>query len=273
MHRAPAALGSIRPRVMGFRFDEVPRHWMGGQALATAMANGLNLVFPLGERFFIRSVRHYMDQVDEDLRKQVKGFFGQEGRHAHEHERFFEIMESQGYEIRRFLRIYEAIAYRGIERLFGPKMHLAVTVALEHYTAIMAENAFAHGLLDRADPSVRELLAWHAAEEIEHKAVAFDVLQEVAPGYGLRMAGMAMATVTLIGFWALATAMLLRQEKDLSAREIFRQLRELQEANPIGRRVFARGLREYARPDFHPWDTDNLALARDYLAQVQARVA
>ena len=130
MHRAPAALGSIRPRVMGFRFDEVPRHWMGGQALATAMANGLNLVFPLGERFFIRSVRHYMDQVDEDLRKQVKGFFGQEGRHAHEHERFFEIMESQGYEIRRFLRIYEAIAYRGIERLFGPKMHLAVTVAI-----------------------------------------------------------------------------------------------------------------------------------------------
>ena len=275
MTTAPAALGAIRPRSMGFEFDEVPRHWMAGLAVPTAMANALNLIFPLGERFFVRSVRHYLSALDGDpeLREQVKGFFGQEGRHAHEHERLFAVLEAQGFDIRPFLARYDAIAYKGLERLFGPKMRLSVTVALEHYTAILAENAFNYHLLDRAHPTVRALLAWHAAEEIEHKAVAFDVLKKVDPSYRLRVAGMALATAALIGFWAMGTAALLRQEPGLRPREVLRQLAALQRENPLGRRVFLRGLREYLRPGFHPWQTDNLGLAREYLASVGRAVA
>ena len=124
-----------------------------------------------------------------------------------------------------------------------------------------------HRLIDRAHPAMRELLGWHAAEEIEHKAVAFDVLQAVDDRYSLRVAGMAMATLALIGFWITGSTMLLRQEK-VGVREVFRQLRELRKVNPIGRTVFLRGIREYLRRDFHPWDHDNLTLARDYLAKV-----
>jgi predicted metal-dependent hydrolase len=115
---------------------------------------------------------------------------------------------------------------------------------------------------------MREMLMWHACEEIEHKAVAYDVLQQVDASYPLRVAGMVMATTTLLGFWFLGTAMLLRQEKGLGLREILRQLRVAMTVNPLGRRVFARGLREYLRPNFHPWQTDNLALARTHLERI-----
>ncbi len=211
---APAQAPVPRPRSPGVDLETpVPRHWFGGNVVATHVANGVNLLFPAGERFFVRSVNHYQDQVtDPLLRAQIKGFFAQEGRHAREHERVFRLLEEQGYEVARFLRLYERVAYGVIEELAPPALRLATTAACEHYTAILAENALAHRLLDLAHPSIRALLLWHASEEIEHRAVAFDVLQQVSPSYPLRVAGLAMATACLGGFWIAATLMLLRQE-------------------------------------------------------------
>ncbi len=273
--QAPRDLGEIRPRVMGFEFDDsIPRYWVADAVVPTHMGNALHLIFPMGERFFVRAVKHYADQIDDpELKAQIKGFYAQEGRHAHEHEKVFLWMERQGYDIRRFLAIYKKIAFLGIERLSPHKLRLATTAALEHYTAIMAENALEHGLLDRVHPGMRELLCWHACEEIEHKAVAFDVLQRVDASYPLRVAGMFMATTTLVGFWFLGAFMLLRQEQGLTLREILRQLRAAMHVNPLGRRVFLRGMREYLRRDFHPWQTDNLALARSYLARIERAAA
>lgn len=258
---------------MGFDLDDTPRHWVADAAVPTALGNTLHLIFPMGERFFVRAVKHFADQLeDPGLRAQVKGFYAQEGRHAHEHERVFALLERHGYDVKPFLRVYKKIAFETIERVSPPKLRLAVTVALEHYTAIMAEDALEHGLLDRAHASMRPLLAWHAAEEIEHKAVAFDVLKSVDDGYALRMAGMALATALLMGFWALGTTMLLRQEK-LGLREVWRQLRVARKANPIMSRVFIRGIREYLRRDFHPWDNDNLAVAMRTLAELDRSAA
>ena len=89
---------SITVRKPSFPFATVPRHWVAGSAFASAMANGLNLVFPLGERFFVRSVRAYMDRIADDpkLMADVRGFVGQEVRHGMEHERFFDVMRAQG---------------------------------------------------------------------------------------------------------------------------------------------------------------------------------
>ena len=63
---------------------------------------------------------------------------------------------------------------------------------------------------------MRELLLWHAAEEVEHRDVAFDLPLELNPSYPLWLAGLALATLCLGGFWALGTTMLLAQEKELS---------------------------------------------------------
>ena len=74
--------------------------------VATHIANGVNLLFPAGERFFVRSVKHYLDRIeDEHLKERVRGFFGQEGRHAKEHDVFNRILEEQGYDVDRFLAL------------------------------------------------------------------------------------------------------------------------------------------------------------------------
>lgn len=251
-----------RPPVMP---TEVPRHWFAGRALQTHIANGVNLLFPAGERFFVRSVRHYVDRIeDPELRAQVRGFIGQEAWHAQAHEAFFRLLEAQGYRLDGFLSIYQRLAFGFIERLATPKLRLAVTAAAEHYTALLADSALRDGIFALAHEGPRDLLLWHAAEEIEHKHVAYDVLRGVDDSYALRVAGLAVATALLAGFWAAATVMLLRQDGRSLA-----ELREDRLAFPrrdrVIRRVFSRGIRSYLRRDFHPRQDDNYDLARAYI--------
>jgi uncharacterized protein len=259
------------PRDPDLDLDAVPRHWMAGNPVATAISNGINLLFPHGERFFVRSVHHYLDRIeDPTLRAQVKAFFKQEGHHAAAHDRLNAVLRAQGFEIDRFVARYDAIG-RWIEARTPAKLNLAITAASEHFTAILAEGAFrggaggVGGMLELLDPTMQQLLAWHAAEEIEHKAVAFDVLATIDPSYALRMAGLAYATVLLGGFWLWGATMLLRQEK-LGWRGTWRELRRMRREDPVLRRVFGRGIRQYIRRDFHPHDNANDHLARDWFA-------
>src|SRR5688500_1810668 len=131
---------SIAVRAPRLGFESIPRHWFAGSAAATQVVNGVNLLFPAGERFFVRSVHRYLSRIEKageaELAARVRGFFGQEGRHAHAHERFFEVMREQGYEIDDFLAEYHRIAYGIIEKYSPAALSLAVTVALEHFTAI-----------------------------------------------------------------------------------------------------------------------------------------
>ena len=243
----------------------VPRHWLAGNAAATAISNGLNILFPAGERFFVRSVNRYLDQITDDvLRAQVKAFFKQEGKHASAHDDFNAILKAQGFRIDRFLARYTAMS-RWIEDRLPGKLNLAGTAAAEHFTAILADGAFSKGILDQLDPRMQKLLAWHAAEEIEHKAVAFDVLQHVDDSYALRIAGLAYATVMLGMFWAWATTMLLRQER-MGLRATLRELGKMRAQDPIIRRVFIRGIKQYLRRSFHPRDNANEHLAAQWFA-------
>src|SRR5512140_1325419 len=258
-----------KPRAPGLPLDtSIPRHWFAGNVWATQVVNGVNLLFPAGERFFVRAVNHYVKQIDDPvLVAQVRGFFGQEGRHAKEHERFFAVLEEQGYDVARFLRLYEAISYRFIERFSPPALRLAPTAACEHFTALLAEEVLRERVRDHAHPLVRRLLSWHASEEIEHRAVAFDVLRAVAPSYALRMAGLAMATVCLGGFWIAATTTLLAQEDGLTLKRVRRDAKNAR-ASMGSRSVFLRGILEYMRRDFHPSQADIDHLAVEYLASV-----
>jgi predicted metal-dependent hydrolase len=259
----------IKPRKMDFPFDAtIPRHYFFGSAFATHLVNGLNLIFPMGERFFIRSVRHYLDRIEDDpeLMAQVKGFIGQEVRHGLEHERFFRILEAQGYDVQTFLRLYQRIAYDFLEPAMPPKVCLSVTVALEHFTATLGERALSSGNLEQAHPLMRELLMWHAAEEIEHKAVAFDVLRKVDDSYLLRILGLLVASSTLVPFWLLATFMLARQERGVpwgrAAVDMVSGLR----GGVLGKGELGKAFLQYLRPGFHPDDIDNAELAERYFA-------
>ena len=257
----------IRVRKLGQRYDEVPKHWLAGSVVATHIANGLNLVFPAGERFFVRSVKHYFSQIrDPDLRARCRGFFGQESSHGREHERMFSILEEQGFELQAWLKWYERVAFEGLEPRFPPAMRLSVTVALEHFTATLAERGLSTDALDAAHPTVRKLLRWHAAEEIEHKSVAFDVLQEVDGRYWVRIAGLVLATAGLMYFWRSATRMLLAQEH-LPAQQVKAE-RKAARARGQNLDFLRRGILSYLRPGFHPDRHDNYHLARDYLRSI-----
>ncbi|MFO0612938.1 MAG: metal-dependent hydrolase [Polyangiaceae bacterium] len=255
-------------RKMGFDFTGLPRRWFGGRAIPTHVVNGLHLLFPAGERFFIRSVMHYMDRIADDpaLVQRVRAFAAQEGRHGTEHEASFETMEAQGLEIRKFLAWYDELAWQKLEPLFPPSFHLAVTVALEHFTASLAEVALNPGLLDAAHPIMRDLLQWHAAEEIEHKSVAFDVFEKVDGRYSVRIAGLLIATAALLGFWTVGTRALLKQERMTRA-----EVKAEREAGKhLGSHwsIIRRAFVEYLRPGFHPDDVPNDQLAVDYFVAI-----
>lgn len=266
---------AIPVRAMGFPFDpSIRRFWLYGNPFATHLSNGINLLFPAGERFFIRSVKHYLSELDDpELEARIKGFFGQEGRHGHEHERFNKILVEQGYDIDTFLTWYQELAFERLEQVAPPALRLSVTAALEHFTAAMARNGLTTSMLDNAHPALADLLRWHAAEEIEHKSVAYDVFMKVDGRYGVRVAGLFVGLGALLYFWKRATEDLLRQEAargtDLRGfREAARSSPQFAAETERRRAMFREAFLEYLRPDFHPDQIDDLELARGLLRSV-----
>lgn len=254
-------------RKPGFAFTGLPRRWLGGR-LATHLVNAANLVFPAGEQFFCRSVRRYLDRVDPALRRRAAALIGQEARHGLEHARFFAELEAQGFELASWLARYERVAYGWIEPRTSGELDLATTAALEHLTASLALLVFEDGLLADADPRAERLLRWHAAEELEHRDVAFDVLQAVDPRYRTRAAGFFMAVLVLHGFVASGWWHLVRQEAALVgwpevARELLRDLRDPGPRRSL-RRLVPLAL-EFLRPSFHPEQLPGRAAAEAYL--------
>lgn len=268
MDEESAVVGEV-PKVRPARFDaaaHVPRYWFGGNAGLSHAVSGLNLLFPAGERFFVRSVRAYLDQIEDPaLLARVRGFIGQEAQHGRAHEAAFRVLERQGYEVSSFLKWYEWLGYEVIEPLAPPILRLAVTVALEHYTAVLAENALSRDMLEAAHPALRDLLRWHAAEEIEHKSVAFDVLQAVDDRYAVRVAGLALGTFVLLMFWTVGARHLVRQDPWLS-RARLRQDRRDAAAMGAKQDFWAVGLVSYLARGFHPDQRDNRRLADAWLA-------
>jgi predicted metal-dependent hydrolase len=246
--------------------------WFGGNPTASHISNAIQLLFPAGERFFVRSVLHYEAILPPDLAAQVRGFCKQEGRHARAHERFFQNLRDQGHDVDGIVARYERLAYGILEKGLPPALRLAVTAALEHYTALLSEDGLAHDRLAFADPEMRRLLEWHAVEELEHKAVAFEVLQVAAPSYALRMVGLALATLVLTYFWRTSAWALLKSE-GLSRAEVRRQMRDTARAPSADFRGIWEGLRRYMRRDFHPNEVDHEPLIAATLKRLEEQGA
>lgn len=264
---ATGSAGVELPKVrrMGLGFEGLPRHWFMGHPVHTAVVNALSLLFPAGERFFIRSVKHYEGQVgDAALREAMRAFYGQEAHHQKEHLAANGALEAQGFEIASFLSWWERVAFEVVEPRFPPNVRLAATAAAEHFTATLAEIALRDRVLEQAHPSMQALLFWHAAEEIEHKSVAFDVLQAVDPRYRTRVLGFVVVSAVLGLGWVVGARHLLKQES--GARP---PLPEAAKARlpRVAARVL-RSLGSYLRPGFHPEQVDNRGLAQAYLAQI-----
>ena len=160
---------------------DIPRYWLGGDPFKSRFFDAMSCLFPEGEKFFIACVRDYRDQVaDPKLQAQVKDFIYQEGQHGMVHTQFNNRLKAQGVGVDRILKLQISVMFGFFRKYFSRSFTLGQTAAAEHLTALMAHGFFRHGVMDKADPRVRAMYAWHAVEEIEHKAVAFDVMQKVA---------------------------------------------------------------------------------------------
>ena len=254
------------PRRPSFELaDALAGEWHNGSAFRTAFFNAMSMLFPLGEKFFIDSVRHYRNQIDDPkLLDEITGFQGQEAIHRLQHQKYNELLcERRGYDLDRFerpVRDRMAWAYREL----SARRRLAGTAANEHITAIMANDMLTHqDSLTGADPRVAPLWLWHGVEETEHKAVAFDVF--VAVGGTVRERRQAMIWNTFFFFkdtFRNLCIMLQHDSKLWSLREWLSGLNYLFVRPGILRRVFRPYLRFYKK-DFHPWQHDN----RDLIAK------
>lgn len=237
--------------------------WFGHHAFKTAWFNAMSITFPLGEKFFIDSVRHFAGQIsDPKLSEDIRGFCGQEGFHRREHQRYNEALcRLRGYD----LPMMEGRLERNIQRSYkfmSPLQRLALTAAIEHITAIMAESALSDDdpMLGQADSEMRALWQWHAAEEMEHKAVAFDVYRAVGGTEKLRRQAMRQATFFLALDIGLGLLHMLRRDKNLWNLRLWREgWQFLFFKGGILRRVWP-AYKEYYREGFHPWHRDTRPL-------------
>src|SRR5438874_7265449 len=77
-----------------------------GDLILSHLAAAMSAVFPDGEDFFVRSVRHFRDQItDPVLKRQVAGFIGQEAMHGREHRALNDRLDELGYPVKTFERI------------------------------------------------------------------------------------------------------------------------------------------------------------------------
>ena len=186
-------------RPAGLLSRDIPRHWYGGDAFATHFLNALSSTFPFGEAFFVRSVLRYRDRIeDPELLRKIQGFAGQEGQHSRVHEEHVQMLIAQGYRaLETRNRFVDRIARWHNRRT--PKLSLAMTAGLEHLTALLARQVLSDPELRTGEmhPEMARLWRWHALEEAEHKAVAFDVLVQVAPSHFRRVIVMAFNTFGL----------------------------------------------------------------------------
>jgi uncharacterized protein len=254
---ARAVASPIEVRPLHFAVDAgVPRHWHGGRKSVTSFFDSLSVFFPPGERFFIQTVRDAAARfpLSERLQADVRAFCGQEGAHSREHAHYNEKLRKEGYPVEALEGRVEA----RLSRVRGKAplaVQLAITCALEHMTACMGALLLDDArVLDDAHPVMAALWRWHAAEENEHKAVAFDVYQACGGGYARRAAVM---TFVCLGFWTRVLehqANMMRADGTLLRAREWADLAHFLFVRPGALARFAPMLLEYYRPDFHPND-------------------
>ena len=266
----PAVTLPVPTRSMEFDswLESLPKYFAPqGDIVMSHVLSVLSSVFPDGEDYFVRSVSAVQDRIQKpELRRDVEGFIGQEEMHGREHRALNTKLAELGYPTEAIGRYVRRITeFR--ERFQGERANLAFTAALEHYTATLAETLLSQPEARDAVgyDGVKYLLMWHALEESEHKAVAFDVYKEMGGTERMRVLTMWITHLTFVLETSIWTAISLAM--DPGARR--HPARVLRSAWRLRRSPFAtpkavRQLFEYHRRGFHPNDRDTTALIAEW---------
>lgn len=263
----------IQPRnVMFGRGRTAQRWWNGGHPIATAFYNSLSLTFPKGEAFFIESVRNFRDKVPPQQQAQIDAFIKQEAAHSREHAHLNNQVEQAGYDV---AAMHEYLDSRLAQLKNKPPVFgLVATVALEHFTAIIAHACLKHeSHFKGASPDSARLWKWHAIEEIEHKGVAFDTFLAVTSQlstykrWKFRSLVMLNVSYNFVRGRVRAMHQFLEQDGIDGPGTGLRIFSYLWIYPGLLRQIFPAWL-SFFRPRFHPWQHDDRDLAAAHEAQL-----
>jgi hypothetical protein len=259
---------TITPRDRRFgRGSKTERWWNGGDAYASAFYNALSATFPRGEAFFVESVRAFRDGAPPRLAEEIRAFTTQEVMHSREHVAFNKRAIEGGYDLK---PLEDRVVWRlDMVKERPPIASLAATMALEHFTAILAHELLRDKRhLAGGDAESANLWRWHAIEEIEHKGVAYDTWLHATHDWprrkrwAVKAKVMLLVTNNFIVDRTLGTLELLRQD-GITGPKAWARLFWFAWVRPgMMRKIFAAWL-SFFKPGFHPWNHDDRPLIAD----------
>ena len=241
------------------------RHWNGGDAYRTQLFNALSMSFPRGEQLFIDAVRDVPQDclTDPVLRAEVKDFIGQEATHRYLHAQYNKGLEDHGLPYTREEKLKKRLAR--VDKL-GVLDRLAITCALEHFTAVLADGVLRHpDWLAGAEPHMHTVWSWHAVEETEHKGVAYDAYLAAGGGYWRRVLWYAYVSLVFAFETFLQTVFNLHGDGQLFKLRTWGSALKLWFGRKGLASHLARPALDYLSPSFHPWQHDNRQLIESWL--------
>jgi hypothetical protein len=271
----------IKARRTRFDLSTTPLHWVPGDPQSTHLMDVLHIVLPPGERWFCDVFREALPHItDERLREDVKGFMGQEATHARAHELGRDHLGAHGIDTGRAMDQAEWLRKR-----LGGKAPLGLTLpmplarwwlvtrlssiaAIEHFTAVLGYWILDSGTLDTvgADPQMMDLLRWHGAEEVEHRAVAFDVFEHISGSYPRRVVSMLLVALALnLAFLIGGIRLMSADPTTDQGFSLRRWSRSAQEGRIPPPSFIWKALPRYLRRDYHPSQVGSSAAAIAYL--------
>ena len=278
---------SFPVRRMDFDFDTVPEYWMNKSAGLTHFMTALSALFPAGEKFFIDSVRavrqHPSIKDNQELQREISAFIGQEAMHTQEHVGFNASAQKFGHDVDRLDRITDRViqSTRKVFTFLGKPVgitqemvDLTATTALEHFTATIASQLLVNPYIQElmTDETMKTMWLWHAIEENEHKAVAYDVFEGVfgrgLKAYALRTGSLVTAMMTLFVVQSYFVLRLLQDDKQLnltSLKDIYIYAYSPSKGVITG---MTKEMLVYFRPRFHPNDLDTHELLVSWKAKL-----
>ena len=263
----------IRPRQLRLAFDDqVPRLWHSNDPVKSHFFDALSTYLPVGESFFVDTVRSVGRELTEPaLRDQIGGFIAQEGAHSRQHRDYNRLLAGHGYGVESMERGHRE-GVKKLKQRSSDLFRLALVVCAEHFTAILSRRLLVQpACLEGAHEEVAELWRWHAVEEIEHKAVAFDVYRAAGGGYWLRFAAMVVFTATTLVDFPLRLVHMLRVDGRLGDVRMWLRGLFFLWVSPA---PLTRTIPDYLgffRPGFHPWNRDDWDLIEEHRLRYDRR--
>lgn len=234
-----------------------------GRFLSLLMA-ALSIFFPDGERMFCKAVEHHQNHPSIVANKKLQAacitFVQQEYLHGKEHDFYNEQIAKQ----LPVTRVLTALIYyigNGVTRFFPIREALAITVSLEHWTAILANFLLDHKEYlggEAADSRFAMIWKWHACEETEHKAVAFDCHEQIyGDSFSVRLRRNVLMLLTSAIFFTLVAVFFLTLVIADGSLFNFSEWKAITKRVALLVSEVAPEFCDFFRPKFHPWDHAN----------------